>query len=138
MNCSQAVTSLIVIRQIRQQWFQCPGRSVQIQSHDLGFTKLNMNPAGFLGFLKDRLDGPPAALPGDSLMPRVQSVGFGASERFVVSPGREEAGLFHMPGGQSGHPFSPYYLAGHEAWARGLPTPFLPGPVKHTLTLVAE
>ncbi len=54
------------------------------------------------------LNMPPVQLPGDSLMPRVQSPGFGASERFAVSPGREEDGYFHMPGGQSGHPMSPY------------------------------
>ena len=60
---------------------------------------------------------------------------FGASERFVVSPGREADGIFHMPGGQSGHLLSPFYRKGHEAWAAGEPTPFLPGPSRHRLTL---
>ena len=82
------------------------------------------------------LDMPPRQLPGDSNMPRVQSSRFGASERFAVSPGREEEGYFHMPGGQSGHPMSPHYRAGHEAWAEGKPTPFLPGKTETTLTLV--
>ena len=54
----------------------------------------------------------------------------------VVSPGREELGIFHMPCGQSGHPLSPFYRAGHEAWAAGEPTPFLPGATVTTLTLV--
>jgi penicillin amidase len=81
------------------------------------------------------LDIPPQALPGDSNMPRVQSVRFGASERMIVAPGNETEGLFHMPGGQSGHPLSPYYRAGHAAWARGEPTPFLPGEPVHRLTL---
>jgi penicillin amidase len=40
-----------------------------------------------------------------------------------------------MPGGQSGHPWSPFYRAGHEAWVRGEPTPFLPGLTQYTLTL---
>jgi penicillin amidase len=40
-----------------------------------------------------------------------------------------------MPGGQSAHPLSPFYRAGHQAWVRGEPTPFLPGPTQHTLTL---
>ena len=71
-------------------------------------------------------------------MPRVQSPWYGASERMVVSPGREEEGLFHMPGGQSGHPLSPYYLAGYEAWETGEPTSFLPGPTVHRLTLAPE
>jgi penicillin amidase len=68
----------------------------------------------------------------------VQAPDDGASERFVVSPGREEKGIFHMPGGESGHPLSPYFKAGHEAWVRGEPTPFLPGKTEHTLTLVTE
>jgi len=81
------------------------------------------------------LDIPPEQLPGDSYMPRVQSTGFGASMRMVVSPGREEGGLFHMPAGQSGHFRSRYYSLGHEAWTRGEATPFLPGPPVHELTL---
>ncbi len=92
--------------------------------------------SGFLpAFLARQLDMPAEALPGDSNMPRVQGAGHGASERFIVSPGREGEGIFHMPGGQSGHPLSPYYRAGHAAWAKGEPTPFLPGPAVHSLTL---
>jgi penicillin G amidase len=56
----------------------------------------------------------------------------------VVSPGREEQGIFEMPGGQSGNPASPYFIAGHEAWVHGEATPFLPGPAVHTLTLTTE
>ena len=78
-------------------------------------------------------DGP---LPGDDYMPRVQRPDAGASERFAVSPGLEGEGYFHMPGGQSGHPLSAYFDAGHEAWAEGRPLPFLPGSVEHSLTLV--
>jgi penicillin amidase len=68
-------------------------------------------------------------------MPRVQGPSYGASQRMVVSPGREVHGYFHMPCGQSGHPLSPHYRDGHEAWARGMPTPFLPGPTADTLIL---
>jgi penicillin amidase len=83
-----------------------------------------------------RLDMPAQQLPGDpSNMPRIQSRGEGASQRMAVSPGREEMGYFHMPAGQSGHPRSPHYRDGHGAWARGEPTPFLPGDTVHTLTL---
>ena len=82
------------------------------------------------------LDVPGQQLPGAGNMPRVQSPRFGASMRMTVSPGREKAGLFHMPGGQSGHFLSRFYRKGHEAWARGEPTPFLPGPTVHRLTLV--
>jgi len=81
------------------------------------------------------LSMPRDPLPGDSHMPRVQEPGFGASERFDVSPGRESEGIFHMPGGQCANPLSPYFSAGHEAWVKGEPTPFLPGSAQHTLTL---
>jgi penicillin G amidase len=81
------------------------------------------------------LDMPGESLPGDWSMPRVLRPGFGASERFAVSPGREAEGYFHMPGGQSGHPLSPFYRAGHAAWVRGEPTPFLPGAAAHVLRL---
>jgi penicillin amidase len=40
-----------------------------------------------------------------------------------------------MPAGQSGHPLSPFYRAGHDAWVSGEPLPFLPGEPRHTLTL---
>jgi penicillin amidase len=82
------------------------------------------------------LDMPREPLPGDSNMPRVVRPSNGASERFVVSPGREAEGFFHMPAGQSGHPLSAFYRNGHEAWVKGEPTPFLPGPALHTLTLM--
>ena len=81
------------------------------------------------------LDMPANPLPGDSAMPRVQAPAFGASERFVVAPGHEAEGIFHMPGGQSGHPLSPFYGAGHEDWEQGRATPFLPGPALHRLVV---
>ena len=81
------------------------------------------------------LDIPAQPLPGSGQMPRVQSIQFGASMRMAVSPGREEDGLFHMPGGQSGHPLSRFYRAGHDAWVEGEPLPFLPGPTRFSLTL---
>ena len=82
------------------------------------------------------LAAPEQSLPGDSFLPRVQHRTSGASERFVVSPGREERGLFQMPGGQGGHPLSPFFLAGHDAWAEGRPAPLLPGAARYRLTLV--
>lgn len=91
--------------------------------------------SGALSILSPWLDMPAEPLDGATHMPRVQQSAFGASERFAVSPGREEAGYFHMPTGQSGHPLSPFYRAGHEAWVRGEPTPFLPGPALHRLQL---
>ena len=91
-----------------------------------------------LPFLSGLLDMPALELPGDHDMPRVQDGAFGASERFSVSPGHEDQGYFHMPGGQSGHPLSPYYRAGFLEWARGQPLPFLPGAAEHMLVLQPE
>lgn len=82
------------------------------------------------------LDMPSEPLPGADHMPRVQDPAFGATLRMVVSPGREGEGFFHMPGGQSGNPLSQEYREGHDAWATGKPTPFLPGPAESRLTLV--
>lgn len=81
------------------------------------------------------LDMPAQPLSGDSFMPRVQGPAFGASQRMVVSPGREAQGYFQMPGGPVDHPLSPFYGAGHNAWARGEPRPLLPGQPKHILKL---
>ena len=78
---------------------------------------------------------PADPLPGDGSMPRVQGPRFGASQRMVVSPGHEADGILHMPGGQSGHPLSPFWGAGHAAWVRGDPSPFLPGSAQYTLRL---
>ena len=91
--------------------------------------------SGAIPFFGARLDMPDATLPGDLYTPRVHWGAIGASERMVVSPGREAEGIMHMPTGQSGHPLSPFYANSHGAWVRGEPTPFLPGPPVHTLTL---
>lgn len=82
------------------------------------------------------LDMPESPLGGDGYMPNALTSLWGPSERMAVSPGHEEQGILHMPGGQSGHPLSPYYRAGHEAWLHGEPLPFLPGPAQHVLELV--
>jgi len=82
----------------------------------------------FLSMPKDRLSG-------DSHMPRVQTPTNGASERMVVTPGQEERGVFHMATGQSGHPLSDWFDAGHRDWVEGNASSFLPGETRHTLTL---
>jgi penicillin amidase len=78
----------------------------------------------------------PDMLAGDQHMPRVAGPTFGQSERLTVSPGHEEQGIFNMPGGQSGHPLSPYFLDGRMDWLTGRESPLLPGPAQHTLTFV--
>jgi penicillin amidase len=48
----------------------------------------------------------------------------GCTDRMVVSPGREEKGLFQMLGGQSGNPFSRHYKDCHAKWLENKPIPF--------------
>ncbi len=93
-----------------------------------------MSPA-LPAFLRRFLDTPKRAIPGDAILPRAEAPGHGPSERLVVSPGREETGILHMPGGQAGHFLAPYYLEGHEDWAEGRPTPILSGEPVWTLLL---
>lgn len=88
-----------------------------------------------LPFASQWLDMSAQPMPGDAQMPRVQGEAFGASQRLVVSPGREAEGSLQVPGGPVDHPLSPFYGAGHDDWVRGEPTPLLPGPAKHALTL---
>lgn len=84
------------------------------------------------------LDLPADGLPGDDHMPRLQTPELGTIQRMVVAPGREQEGLFHMAGSQSGHPISPYYRAGHGDWLEAAPTPFLPGPVRYQMSLLPQ
>ena len=88
--------------------------------------------------LKRWLSAPGDPLAGDEHMPRVAVQGVGSAACFVVSPGHEERGIFNMPGGQSGHPLSPYFLAGHAAWVAGRPLPLLPGKPRYRLVLKPE
>jgi penicillin G amidase len=91
--------------------------------------------SGAVPLLGRLTDPPDIGMAGDGMMPRVVNPGFGASERLVVSPGHEAAGIYEMPGGQAGDPLSTYYLAGHEDWVEGKPSAFLPGPVQWRLIL---
>ncbi len=84
------------------------------------------------------IDLPYSPVAGDAFMPRFHRRTHGASQRLVVRPGHEARGYFHMPGGQSGHPLSPFYAAGHRAWVDVEPTPLLPGAPQHTLVLSPE
>ena len=81
------------------------------------------------------LDMPQDGLAGDNHMPRVAYRGHGQSQRFVVSPGHEAEGIMTVPGGQSGHPLSPFYRSDHAAWLQGDALPFLPGETRHRLLL---
>lgn len=91
--------------------------------------------AGVLPFLGPLLDMPARPLRGGDECVLVCLPGFGASERLVVSPGHDEDGLLHLPGGQSGHPLSPHYRDQHEYWAAGRPAALWTGPARRGMWL---
>ncbi len=90
-----------------------------------------------LPFLSGWLDMPADQMSGDSNMPKALGPLIGAAERFAVSPGDERNAYLHMPAGQSGHPLSQYYRAGHDDWVQARATPFLPSEPVHALALIA-
>jgi penicillin G amidase len=116
--------------------------AAQLKAHIWGeqnTAKIQHPLAKALPILSWFLDMPSDPLPGDTgHIVRAQGPAFGASERLSVSPGHEDKGLLQMPGGQSGHPLSPFYGAGHRAWVNGEPSPLLPGKVLHVLTLAPQ
>ncbi len=81
---------------------------------------------------------PDTPMSGDDNMPYVQFPSAGASQRLVVSPGREQEGLFQMATGQSAHPLSPFFMAGHWDWVHGFASPLLAGQTTYQLNLVPE
>ena len=89
------------------------------------------HPLGFIPILGRILNMPQKPLPGGYHCVRATS----ASERMVISPGREADGILHIPSGQSGHPLSENYKDQFSYWLKGEALPFLPGPTTHTLTL---
>lgn len=90
------------------------------------------------GWLGHFINMPARPLAGDRDMPHVAAPTHGASERMAVAPGDEAHGILAMPGGQSDHPLSPYYGAGHADWIHGRPTPLLPGATQHVLRLIPD
>jgi penicillin amidase len=83
--------------------------------------------AQMMPFGADALRLPETPQSGHSWAVRVAHPQFGASARLVVSPGHEDEGILHLPGGQSGHPMSPHFTDGHDDWLHGRPSPLLPG-----------
>ena len=69
----------------------------------------------------------PEGLNGSKFTINVTYKTHGASQRLVVSPGYEKDGLFHMPGGNSGHFMSSHYDDMHQAWVNGIPLKLLNG-----------
>lgn len=90
-------------------------------------------------FLGKVLDMPTFASDGcASVCVRVMDNGHGASERLVVSPGHPENAIFHMPGGQSGHPLSPHYRDQQALWQEGIAAPLQADAKPHTLSVLPQ
>lgn len=81
------------------------------------------------------LDMPRDPLPGHWSTVRVATPGFGASQRMVVSPGKPDSAILHIPVGQSGHPLSRHYADMQGAWLRGEATPMWAGAGVSSFTL---
>ncbi|MTI13838.1 penicillin acylase family protein [Sansalvadorimonas verongulae] len=97
-------------------------------------TRINHPLSSALPVIGQWLNMPTVVLAGDIWTPRAQKPSVGVSERMIVSPGYEERGIMHIPGGQSGHPLSSFYQAGFDDWLKGKPSAFLPGKTRYTLT----
>jgi len=85
--------------------------------------------------LSSLLDMPTVPGFGDSFMPAVQKNGFGASQRFFVQPGLEKNAILTIPGGQSGHPLSPFYRSGFDDYVKAQNTPLLPSDAIHRIEI---
>jgi penicillin G amidase len=92
--------------------------------------------AGRLPVIGDWFNIDPQPMPGHTHAVRAQSLNYGAALRLVASPGRLDEGLFHMPGGQSGHFLSPHYRSAHPDWVNGRAQSLLPGSRAHELRLI--
>ena len=87
----------------------------------------------------DVLDMPTFASDGcASVCVKVMDSGHGASERLVLSPAHPENGIFHMPGGQSGHPFSPHYRDQQMLWQDGIAAPLQAAAKPHVLSVLPQ
>ncbi len=81
-------------------------------------------------------DMPQSPQSGDAHTIRVARNSFGASQRLIVSPGKEETAILQVPAGITPHPLSPFRTAGHEDWLEGNPSPLLAGKARYRLLLV--
>ncbi|MDG1997050.1 MAG: penicillin acylase family protein [Emcibacteraceae bacterium] len=118
-------------------WFDVIGGDLALTDYTWGArntTQIKHPLSNAIPYLGKLIDMPEFAQNGDTEnMPHISGRTQGQSERIVVSPGHEENGIMDLPSGQSGHPLSPYFGAGHKDWLEGNKTPFLPGETKWTL-----
>lgn len=94
------------------------------------------HPLGSKPYLAKLLNMSTDHIGGDAWVPKIFYFSLGATQRMVVSPGRENAAHFHMPGGQSGNPLSRNFRSAHPMWLRGEFQPLVPGKSQHRLKLL--
>lgn len=94
--------------------------------------------ADALGAAARLAEMPRAPLPGHPTTVRVQTPSFGASQRSVVSPSREDEAILVTPAGQSGLPTSPHFRSLHKSWQDGTPYPFRPSEPTARIRMAAE
>ncbi|MDG1857567.1 MAG: penicillin acylase family protein, partial [Emcibacteraceae bacterium] len=120
-------------------WFDVISGDVALADYTWGSrntTEIKHPLSGAVPYLGKMIDMPAYAQNGAAEnMPHISGRTQGQSERIVVSPGHEEDGIMDLPSGQSGHPLSPYFGAGHQDWLEGNKTPFLPGETKWTFEI---
>lgn len=125
---------------MRQDLLKTYGANEQDSLHvlawgDVNELKLQHPFSKQMPFLSSLLDMPTVPGFGDSFMPAVQKNGFGASQRFFVQPGLEKNAILTVPGGQSGHPLSPFYRSGFDDYAKQKNTPLLPTEAIHRIEI---
>lgn len=113
-----------------------PGRALsELRWGELSRVEIE-HPLSALPALGGLLNMPRAELAGCGQCVRMQSGAMGASERMVLSPGHEQDGILHMPGGQSGSPLSAHYADQQAAWVSGAPLPLMAGAEVAKLVLL--
>ncbi|MGZ8956080.1 MAG: penicillin acylase family protein, partial [Methylovulum sp.] len=106
------------------------------QTHPMALQHPFSKVASFLGNV---LDMPTFTSDGcASVCVKVMDNGHGASERLVLSPAHPENGIFHMPGGQSGHFLSPHYRDQQMFWRDGIASPLQSNAKSHILSVLPQ
>ncbi len=130
-----------LLKQLEQSIQELTQKYSVVSLHDLTWNQINVadytHPlSSAIPGLGKFLDFPRDPLPGCRFCIRVDSATGAASMRLVVSPAYLEDGILHMPGGQSGHPFSKHYKDQHPYWVNGIPIPLMSKEFGHRLKLI--
>lgn len=89
-------------------------------------------------FLRRWLSAPALPQSGDHHVPHVSKPAFGASEHLIAVPGDEANSTLSLPGGQSGHPLSAWFLDGFDSWYQGASRPLVAGEAHNSLQLIPD